>query len=781
MAEPAQRSRPTATAAVEAQAVREPDHAPPPSAPPTIVLAQVETDVERGLVRGWTRTDHAGADMLEPGDARLGARLRDGEALVVPVCVTWLPPEREGGAESRISDLILLRDPRRPWGWMQRGIAEREPGRVRVTVGEPATTSDLRRRCELETGSSDDLVSFVLRQAAVACDRAERQIIGDRYKVPRLVSEQILASARFRSQLEELAAKSDRPFEEVLADARGCLDEVATVQSRLGIDAFRAILRPMHAKAWDVHADPEGVRKLKELNKSAALVFLPTHRSYVDPLVLAEVLHEHDLPRNHLVGGDNMSFWPIGPIGKRAGVVFIRRSFGDDAVYKLAVKEFLGHLVAKRFNLEWYIEGGRSRTGKLRPPRLGLLHYITAAIEDGRAEDVLLIPTSIQYDRLHEVASMTAEQTGGTKRAEGLRWMMDYIRAQSVNVGAARVHFGDPVSLREAMHETGGSAIAVDKIAFRICDGINRVTPVTATSLVTMALLGSRDRALTFDQVARMTEPLIDYVERRGVPGPVAELRKPSGLMRGLDGLVDAGVARRFDGGIEPVWSIAPGGYHIAAFYRNGALHHLVNRAIVELALLRATSLAGNPDADLIELAWEDALATRDLLKFEFFFAEKEEFREQMRVEMELIDPEWARSVRTGGTAAELLLQSESQPLLVAHRALRSFLDAQWIVASYLSSIDPRTAVDRDVTIRKLLGIGRQHVLQGRVYGEESVSSELFAAALKAAANRDVLDPGRNEVHAARIAWLAQIEEVIGRLRTIDELDRELSHGVLAQ
>jgi glycerol-3-phosphate O-acyltransferase len=152
-----------------------------------------------------------------------------------------------------------------------------------------------------------------------------------------------------------------------------------------------------------------------------------------------------------------------------------------------------------------------------------------------------------------------------------------------------------------------------------------------------------------------------------------------------------------------------------------------------------------------------------------------------MRVEVELIDPDWAERIRSRGSATELLLHPDPQPLLIAHRALRSFLDAQWILASYLASIDPRTAIDRTQAIKTLLGIGRQHVLQGHVYGEESVSSELFGAALKAAANRDVLDPGREDVRAARVAWLEQIEEVISRLRTIDEMERELRKGVLAE
>ena len=123
---------------------------------------------------------------------------------------------------------------------------------------------------------------------------------------------------------------------------------------------------------------PRPSSRCADLSRTAPLVFLPTHRSYADPLVLAEVLRENDLPRNTVLGGNNMSFWPIGPLGKRAGIVFIRRSSGDDPVYKLALREYIAHLVSKRFNLEWYIEGGRSRTGKLRSPQLGLLAYLAA-------------------------------------------------------------------------------------------------------------------------------------------------------------------------------------------------------------------------------------------------------------------------------------------------------------------------------------------------------------------------------------------------------------------
>ena len=106
---------------------------------------------------------------------------------------------------------------------------------------------------------------------------------------------------------------------------------------------------------------------LKQLNQTHALVYLPTHRSYADAFILSRLLRDHGLKRNHILGGNNLGFWPLGTIIRRSGGILIRRNFQDDQVYKLVVREYLAWLAAQRMNLEWYMEGGRSRTGKLRP------------------------------------------------------------------------------------------------------------------------------------------------------------------------------------------------------------------------------------------------------------------------------------------------------------------------------------------------------------------------------------------------------------------------------
>src|SRR6476659_6714040 len=126
----------------------------------------------------------------------------------------------------------------------------------------------------------------------------------------------------------------------------------------------------------------------------------------------------------------NMPFWPMGTIFLHAGTVFIRRDTRGNPVYTFTLREYIGYLVEKRFSLQFYVEGGRSRTGKLLPPRLGLLAYVAEAYRQGRSEDVVLVPVSIAYDQLQEVGEFAREAKGGSKSAESVGWIVKAFREQ---------------------------------------------------------------------------------------------------------------------------------------------------------------------------------------------------------------------------------------------------------------------------------------------------------------------------------------------------------------
>jgi len=737
-----------------------------------ILLAGPASEVERTLVTRWLREGDLRPSAVLPLDGSRLARSLDAappDTVITAARVAWLPRERDGERRVRWSDVLSQVNPRRPPAFWQNRIAHREPDRAAMVVAEPATVAALRERW----GGTGSFAQFVSRQARLALDRSERAMTGYRYKVPKDVAEAIEDSPGFRAGVAQAAARLGLTEAEAMARAEADLHSLVASMSPVAVDLLTGALRPLHAHAWDVQTDTAGLDRLRELNRHHALVFLPSHRSYADPLLLADVLAEHDFPRNHVLGGDNLRFWPIGPLAKRSGVVFIRRSFSDDEIYKLALREYLGYLLAKRFNLEWYMEGGRSRTGKLRPPRYGLLAYVAEAVARGQAEDAYLVPVAITYDQLREVSAMAAEQGGAAKKTEGLSWLASYARGQLARIGTVHVRFAEPMSLAEALYPGGPDGpdgdpaawrLSLQKVAFEVAVRINRVTPVTATALVTLALLGVRDRALTLGQVRGVIEPLRAYLALGGAVGPgLTERRLPhsgddllrtdEGVRRVLGALAQQNVVTIYSGGEEPVYAIERGQHLVAAFYRNSAIHHFVDRAVAELVLL------SEPGDRL-----EEAMRLRDQLKFEFFFPDKASYRTELRAELDRLDPGW-ETVPDGRAVLE------RQQLLVASRVLRSFIDAQLVVAERLAARPADRQVKEQEFLDECAGVGQQMLLQGRLHGPESLSRELFASAVKLAANLDLIEPGGPELAGRRREFAAHLHDDVARLIIIDEID----------
>src|SRR6516165_7302071 len=731
-----------------------------------ILLASPPSAAERALVTRWLRDGGIQPAAVLPLNGPGLARSLDQavpETVVTAVRVSWLPRERGGERRVRWADVVSQVNPRRPPVFWQNRIMRREPDRARMIVAESATVAALRGRW----GGTGSFAQFVSRQARLALDRSERTLLGHRYRVPKEVTEAIADSPEFRADVARLADRLGLTDQEVMTGAEADLEGLVASMSPVAVDLLSSTLRPLHAYAWDVQVDTAGLGRLRALNREHALVFLPSHRSYADALVLADVLADHDFPRNHVLTGDNLRFWPIAPLAQRAGIVFIRRSFGDDEIYKLAVREYLGFLLAKRFNLEWYREGGRSRTGKLRPPRYGLLAYVAEAVARGRAEDAWLVPVAITYDQLPEVSAMAAEQAGAAKKTEGLGWLAAYARGQLARAGTVYVRFAEPLSLRAALPPGGRDGesaspdappkdawrLALQKVAFEVAVRINRVTPATATALVTLALLGVRDRALTLGQVRGVLGPLRDYLAARGLPYSREILETDAGVRRVLGALSQQNVVTIYAGGEEPVYAIERGQHLVAAFYRNSAIHHFLYRAVAELVLL-------SPPAD----RWDEGMRLRDQLKFEFFFPDKTAYRAVLKAELDRLDPAW-ETVPDGRAVLERL------DLLVATRVLRSFLDAQLVVAERLAARPPRDPVADKEFLDECRGVGQQMLLQGRLHGPESLSRELFASALKLAANLDLLGPGGDDLAQRRRAFAGRLHDEVARLIVIDEID----------
>jgi glycerol-3-phosphate O-acyltransferase len=722
-------------------------------------------------------------------DPRLEARLAAGDdPLLVPLRVAWLPPRRDGSAGVGLRDLLLLGDPRDPGPLRQAFVLAREPGRCRVVAGEPARLSELRERWRRRGGADAShtagLAEFVARQAALALERTERRLRGARYKVPRLVPEGILARPAFRGGLARLARELGRPEEEVARTAARYLREIAAAHSPRVIDLVCRLWRLLYTRAYGgLRYDREQLEGIAALSQRHPVCLLPSHKSNLDHPVLQSALHENGLPPTHTAGGINMNFFPLGPLVRRAGVFFIRRTFKDNEIYKFVLRHYVDYLIEKRFSLEWFLEGGRSRSGKLLPPRYGLFTYVVDAYRRGRADDVFLVPVAIAYDQIADVGDYAREARGGLKRRESLGWFLGLVRRLRRRYGSVQIRFGEPLSLAAALGppdpeaEPAGDepALAVQKIAFEVARRINAATPITPTSLVTLALLGTGDRALSVAGIVKALGNLVAYVARRKLPTTEElDLGRPEGVERVLDALVETHVVSCYAGGPEPVYAIGAEHELAAAYYRNTIIHFFVNGAIVELALLGAAERgAGDAQAAF----FEEALRLRDLLKFEFFFAEKESFRAELREALAQQDRDWEARLAQGPEGIERLVRG-LRPFF-AHRVLRPFLDAYLVAGDALARLDPEAPVDPGRFGEAALALGRQYRLQRRIRGAESVSRVLFESALRLARNRGLLEPGSPDLALRRAAFAEEVREAVRRAEAVEALAASRRAGLI--
>ncbi|WP_102142372.1 glycerol-3-phosphate 1-O-acyltransferase [Mycobacterium hubeiense] len=746
-----------------------------------LVLASVSSPAEEELLNDWLaqqRRDHPDThvevlrmpvDDDPPGWvlARLVELLEaDEDRTVVPVRVFWIP----GGlpTRSKVVALISGRDTYRPPEILQRRILRKDPSRARVVAGEPATVSELRQQWSDTTVAENprEFARFVIRRAILAIERVELRLLGPEYKSPRLIKPEMLASARFREGLENIPGAT-------IEKAGEMLDELSTGWSRFSVDLIPTVGRAIFSRGFDPNIDYDRaeIEAMRRALETHPAVLLFSHRSYLDGVIVPVAMQENRLPPVHTFAGINLSFGLMGPLMRHSGVIFLRRKL-DDPLYKYVLRQFVGYIVEKRFNLSWSIEGTRSRTGKMLPPKLGLLAYVADAYLDGRSEDILLQPVSISFDQLHETAEYAAYARGGEKTPEGLSWLYNFIKAQGErNYGKIYVRFPEAVSMREYLGDPHGpmttdqaaKRLAMQKMAFEVAWRILRATPVNATGLVSALLLATRGRALTLDQLHHTLQDSLDYLERKQTPitNSALRLRTQDGVRAAVDALSNGHPVTRVDSGREPVWYIAPEDEHEASFYRNTLIHAFLETSIVDLGL----AYAGRAEGNRLEAFWSQVMRLRDLLKFDFYFADSAAFREHVAEEMSWHE-DWETHVEAG--EVDMLLRAKRP--LVAGAMLRPYFEAYEIVADVLRDL-PAEVEEKELTTRAL-GVGRQYVAQDRVHSNESVSALLFATARQVVADQNLLEPAP-DLAERRSAFLAELRAILADMDKVEAISRE--------
>lgn len=646
------------------------------------------------------------------------------------------------------------------------------PGRLRVLLQFLLNF----RNAQLRSGAPFDVGAFLaehqdLTDAQAAdriryallrrIERERRVVVGPAAKSATRIRQEILRSPRVRRHIESAAREQGKPVASIEVQADKDLRKLCAMMDPNILALFSKFLGWLWSRIYDgVVVDREGLERLREAARRGPVILLPSHKSHVDYLVLSHVLAENGISPPLIAAGDNLSFFPIGGFLRRCGAFFIRRSFKGRKLYAILVDAYLRRVLVDGFNVEFFLEGGRSRTGKLMAPKLGLLTMVVDAGLKLPSVRLSFMPISVGYERIIEEGSYAWELSGGEKRPESVGGLVRTSRVLRSRYGRLYIQFGRVFGLHELVDEAvrlrgeaGDERAAlrpterralIQRIAHRVTYEINRVTIVTPAALVASALLTHRRRGMTHGDLLQRSAELVAALERAGarIASPVLRGKSPrlvhpedavapEDAGRSLDeGALDEALALFLDGGLIETREVdgvrihaVPSARRLALeYHKNTILHFFVPSALLSAALM-------NADEDGVD---EPSLRARvarlsKLFKYEFMYRADATFEDIF--EDALRTMEWAGELRRDDGRVSAVPGS----LVPAYAMmLRTYFEAYWIAARALERVRAEGPVRTKDWIKQALSLGQGKYLAGELELRESLSRPKLENALSA-------------------------------------------------
>ncbi|MCG8708774.1 glycerol-3-phosphate 1-O-acyltransferase PlsB [Brenneria sp. 4F2] len=382
-----------------------------------------------------------------------------------------------------------------------------------------------------EHGTDKTIAHKLARVARMHFSRQRLAAVGPRLPVRQALFNKLLNSKAIKKAVDDEARSKKLSHERAQQNAIALMEEIAADFSYEAVRLSDRVLGWTWNRLYqgiNVH-NAERVRQLAQ--DGHEIVYVPCHRSHMDYLLLSYVLYHQGLVPPHIAAGINLNFWPAGPIFRRLGAFFIRRTFKGNKLYSTIFREYLAELFTRGYSVEYFVEGGRSRTGRLLEPKTGTLAMTIQAMLRGGTRPITLVPIYVGYEHVMEVGTYAKELRGATKEKEGFMQMVRGLRKLR-NLGQGYVNFGEPLPLttylnqhvpqwRDAIDPIEAQRPSwltptVQSVALNIMTRINNAAAANAMNLCSTALLASRQRSLTRGQ---MHEQLDCYLQLlRNVP-----------------------------------------------------------------------------------------------------------------------------------------------------------------------------------------------------------------------------------------------------------------------
>ncbi|QYJ97388.1 glycerol-3-phosphate 1-O-acyltransferase PlsB [Shewanella alkalitolerans] len=451
-----------------------------------------------------------------------------------------------------------------------------------------------------EHGTDKRIAQKLARVARVHFSRQRKVMTG-----PVLPNRQNLFHALLKSEsmkkaiLEEAQSKkiSEAKARET---AMEYLDEIAADYSDSLVRIAERFLTWLWNKLYK-GINIKGAEQIRQLHHDGhEIVYVPCHRSHMDYLLLSYILYYQGMVPPHIAAGINLNFWPAGPMFRRGGAFFIRRSFRGNKLYTAVFREYLDQLFAKGYSVEYFTEGGRSRTGRLLAPKTGMIAMTLNSVLRGVERPVTLVPVYLGYDHVMEVATYHKELSGKKKQKESVWQVFGAIRKLG-NFGQGYVNFGEPITLHSYLNEQvpewreelaqdpeqkpSWLTPVVNTLANRVMTRINDAAAVSSITLTSLVLLASEQNALQRSQLEKQLDLYLSLLKSVPYTGytSVVEGDGAKLIAQGLE-------LKKLKLDSDPLGDIISIDESLAiamTYYRNNIIHLLVIPSLIASCLTR--------------------------------------------------------------------------------------------------------------------------------------------------------------------------------------------------
>ncbi len=624
-------------------------------------------------------------------------------------------------------------------------------GKTSVIMAEPIKLADYL--AENHTIPLEEAALNLRGELIDRIDEEKTSIVGPVLKSREEIINITLGDERLQETIARLAAKEKKSPESLRQTARKHLQAIAADYNEGLIQVWARFLTWLWNNIYDgLVIDREGLAGIRTLSKRMPFVIIPCHRSHIDYLVLSYVFYKQKIQMPFVAAGDNLSFWPIGYIFRKSGAFFLRRTFKGSDIYGDVFAQYLKTLLKEGLPLEFFIEGGRSRTGKMVLPKYGLLSMIIQAYHEKACNDLALIPVYIGYDKVVEEKAYLNELTGTEKEREKTTDVIKSSKILRKRFGSVYVNVGKPILLKSYLAEQEKTLTEMSiterqsfyrKIGYEIVLAINKVSLVTPFSLVAAGLLSHDRRGITHEDLMQVLDGYYEYLTHRNVKFASTFSNRQRALYDALTLFDQSGAISRIgaddeDEEIEEiVYSLEEEKRLGLEYYKNNILHFFLPLSFVAASILSSR-------ADLIPLSQiiDDYQFFKRLFRHEFIFDDRMDDLDEVNDVLAYLNKREMVFAKERLQRAWIEVTGAGRAHLRPFSGLiHNYIESYWVVVRGCTYLRKKAKSEKEF-IKKLHHLGTKIYHKGEIMRTEALSQANYANALRFVREDEVVQFG---------------------------------------